>query len=237
MLPFDNFKFNVYSQNGEDGVIEELLGRLRLEDHTAQWCVEFGAWDGRHLSNTFALVEKGWNAIYIEGDRARYEDLLKTVKDFKKIIPVNAYVSMGGDENSLDAILSKTNIPVDFELLSIDIDSYDCDVWESLEKYTPKVVVIEINSSVPPGVYWRHSEKTPGNTFSAMTALGKDKGYRLVCHTGNLIFVRNDLIELVNIPEKYLKFPELIFDPSTVQVKQFVPGGSFIRRLFRKYVL
>ncbi len=234
-LPFDSFRFNIHSQNGEDGVINELLNRLNFSNNNF-WCVEFGAWDGIHLSNTFALVERGWNAVYIEGDLNRYKDLLVTASKFKKIVPINSFVSKGGDMNSLDEILSKTDIPADFDLLSIDIDSYDCDVWDSLKNYTPKIVVIEINSSIPPGIYWRHSDKTPGNTFTATVALADDKGYTLVCHTGNLFFIRNDLVDTLKIPPKYLKHPELLFNPQTLQIKQFVPGGSFIRRFFRKYI-
>lgn len=43
--------------------------------------MEFGAWDGKHLSNTFALVEQGARAVYIEGDEGRFQDLLETAKN------------------------------------------------------------------------------------------------------------------------------------------------------------
>ena len=56
---------DIHSQNGEDGIIEELLKRLEIKDG---WVCEFGAWDGVYLSNTFALVEKGFKGVYIEGD-------------------------------------------------------------------------------------------------------------------------------------------------------------------------
>ena len=73
---FNKFGDNVHSQNGEDGVIKEILKRLGLNKSENYWCVEFGAWDGIHLSNTFSLVEKSWNAVYIEGDKVRYQELL-----------------------------------------------------------------------------------------------------------------------------------------------------------------
>lgn len=211
-LPFNRYQFNVYSQNGEDGVIAELQKRLGLEAGNDSWCVEFGAWDGMHLSNTFALVEQGWNAVYIEGDVRKFKDLLDTATRYPKIVPVCAFVARSSaDELSLDAVLRKTRIPSEFSLLSIDIDSYDCDVWESLTDYTPKIVVIEINSSVPPGVVWRHSDKTSGNTFSATCNVARRKGYTLVCHTGNLIFVRDDLVGKLNIDQRYIEYPELLF--------------------------
>ena len=75
----------------------------------------------------------------------------------------------------MEKVLEKTKIPVDFEILSIDIDSYDLDVWETLEKYRPKIVVIEINSSIKPGVIQRHGLKNQGNSFSATVEVGKKR--------------------------------------------------------------
>lgn len=153
-LPLNKFCKNIHSQNGEDGIIAEILNNLKLSTKKNLWCVEFGAWDGIYLSNTFALVENGWNALYIEGEPERYQDLLKTKQKFPKIFPVEAFVARySGEKNSLDNILAKSSIPKDFEVLSIDIDSYDCDVWESLTNYEPKIVIIEINSSVPPPAF------------------------------------------------------------------------------------
>ena len=221
-LPFNRFGRNFHSQNGEDGIISELLNRLNLNNSGDNWCVEFGAWDGIHLSNTFALVENGWKAIYIEGNEDRFQDLLKTATLYPSIIPIKAFVARyPNDENALNRLLFDTNIPKHFDLLSIDIDSYDCDVWESLENYSPKIVVIEINSSVPPGIYWRHGNKTPGNTFSETLRVGKDKGYTLVCHTGNLIFVKDELINQLNFPSRFVRYPELLF------IDKWISDGLF----------
>ena len=78
-----DYSFNKFSQNGEDGIIQEILKRLNLNNSEEKWCVEFGAWDGIYLSNTFNLVLNDWNAVYIEGDKSKYIDLLNTVKKYK----------------------------------------------------------------------------------------------------------------------------------------------------------
>ena len=99
--------------------------------------------------------------------------------------------------------------------MSIDIDSFDLEVWESLSLYKPKIVIIEINSSYLPGIYKWHSnydKNCNGNSFSATLKVAKNKGYELVCHTGNMIFVRRDCLELININEKYILYPELLFN-------------------------
>ena len=49
---------NYYSQNGEDGVIDFLFKKLKINSGVL---VEIGAWDGIHLSNTYRQFEKNKN--------------------------------------------------------------------------------------------------------------------------------------------------------------------------------
>ncbi len=197
-LFYNKFKKNVHSQNGEDGIIEELFKRLEINDG---WVCEFGAWNGIYLSNTFNLVKKNFNAVFIEGDPRKYKDLLKTVEKYPNIVPVEAFVDHNDTPNSLDNLLKKTDIPIDFDLLSIDIDSYDYQVWKSLKIYKPKMVIIEINSSVKvDNPNWIHTPgKYQGTGFKPTFDLGLQKGYTFVLHTGNMFFVRNDLVDKLGI--------------------------------------
>jgi hypothetical protein len=71
----EKYKYNIYSQNGEDGIIEEVFKRLGLDEFNKFWVVEFGAWDGKHLSNTFNLIKKGAASCLIEGDSTKFLDL------------------------------------------------------------------------------------------------------------------------------------------------------------------
>tara|TARA_Y100000590_G_scaffold163865_1_gene187828 strand:- start:275 stop:1096 length:822 start_codon:yes stop_codon:yes gene_type:complete len=216
---FDRFKKNVYSQNGEDGILQELLKKLRLEKNG--WCCEFGAWDGKVGSNTFNLVRNfNFNAVYIESDKKKFKDLKKTESKYPNILAINKAIDRNKNSNdSLIRVLESTKIPFDFEILSIDIDSYDLDVWETLEKYRPKIVVIEVNSSIKPGIIQRHDKNNQGNSFSATVAVGKKKGYVLICHTGNCIFLRNDLINQINFDDKLLQNPDILFDKSWLNKK------------------
>lgn len=192
--PALQYRRNVFSQNGEDGIFEELLRRI---ESPSGWVCEFGAWDGIQCSNTFRLVkEKRYNAVFIEGREDYYQLLLDTCKAYPAITPIHTMVGYEG-ENTLDTILATTSIPIDFDILSIDIDSYDYQVWRSVEVYTPKFVIIEINSSVSPlDDTHIHGPGKEGTGFYPMLELGIVKGYTLICHTGNLIFVRNDLAHI-----------------------------------------
>jgi hypothetical protein len=192
-VPALAYRRNIYSQNGEDGILAELLRRL---PETSGWVCEFGAWDGKQCANTFALVEQGLNAVYIEARDDYFQDLLKTCRDYPNIHPVHKLVAYEG-EDTLDDILATTPIPKEFDILSIDIDSFDYQVWRSVDVYSPKIVIVEINSSISPlDTTHIHGPGKEGTGFAPMLALGESKGYTLICHTGNLIFVRNDLANL-----------------------------------------
>lgn len=240
MKSLQDYRKNVFSQNGEDGVIEEICRRMSIVQGEF---VEFGAWDGKHLSNTFNLLSKGngWKGVYIEGDTNKFNDLKKMQSDYVGSLDILcAYVESDG-ENTLDNLLARTNISLNFDLLSIDIDSFDWHVWYSFKKYNPKIVVIEINSSIPPGVFQTHRDSDViGSSFSATLSLGMAKGYTLVCHTGNMFFVRNDLSESVGLKQIELDFPEILFDYTWCLSKRVMnyfspekPKG-FLKRLKNK---
>lgn len=205
------YRYNKFSQNGEDGIIDEVIHRLGL---TKGWFVEFGAWDGKHLSNTYNLLSNhDWSGVHIEGNQDRYHALLQTKAAFTdKLYTICAMVAFEG-ENRLDNLLARTPIPTDFDLLSIDIDSYDWQIWDSLSAYKPKIVIIECNSVLPPGVLQLHSPpKHNGASFSSLVELGVRKGYRLICHTGNCFFVQNELVSELGMNDLDLSRPEKLFN-------------------------
>jgi hypothetical protein len=130
-----NFKKNIYSQSGEDGILKEIINRLGNKSDKV--CCEFGASDGIHLSNTYNLIKnEDFKGILIESLKFDYVKMCKNIPD-KKIIKLNLLVSDEG-EHSLENILEKHKIKYDFDLLSIDIDGNDYYIFKSLVKYKPK---------------------------------------------------------------------------------------------------
>ena len=199
--PLADHAKNIHSQFGEDGIIAEILSRLGIDgEDRPKWCVEFGAWDGMYLSNTYNLIaNKGWRAVLIEANAERYKELCQNLPS-DDVVKVCEFVGFEGP-NSLDAILGRTNIPKDFDLLSVDVDGCDYHIWESLTQFQPKIVVVEHNPSIPievPYIQPRDFAVKHGNGVRALDDLGHTKGYTAVAYTmTNLICVRDDLVEKV----------------------------------------
>ena len=186
-----NYGRSVHSQSGEDGIIQKIFDTI---GEGSKWCVEFGAWDGIHLSNTRALIDRGWKGALIEYNSNKYQELVRNTP--RGSIPIHAKVGWGPTDG-LDAILSRyPEIPLDFELVSIDIDSDDYSVWEAFTKYKPKVVIIEANPTFPINVeFVQMGGSHFGNSALSLYLLGISKGYRLVSYMTNCIFVRDDLAD------------------------------------------
>jgi len=199
------FAKNINSQTGEDGIIEKVLDVIAVND---QWCVEFGAWDGQHLSNTYNLIaNRAYSAVLIEGDARKFRDLQKNFEGNPSVHPLHALVGFDGD-NGLDSLLPRTGIPVEFDLLSIDIDGNDYHVWAAMQNYRPKVVVIEYNPTIPNPVEFvqpRDMRVTQGSSILSLQKLAREKGYELVAATRlNAVFVDSKYFELFGIEDNSL---------------------------------
>lgn len=206
-MELKKFEKIVTSQWGEDGVIEEIFNRIGT---TSKLCCEFGAWDGKHLSNCYDLWHnKGWGAVLIEGVEERCNALKEDLKDFDNVKAVNAFVELSGD-NLLDNILEREIGDKRLDLLSIDIDSDDYAVFDSLTR-KPRVIVIEYNPTIPPHIdLIQKAGEHLGNSISSTFKLAKKKGYSLAHITyTNLFLVVNEEFDKLGFEEiDYLRnFP------------------------------
>lgn len=191
---------NYYSQNGEDGIIQRVLAEIGLEKGVF---VEFGAWDGKHWSNAYHLIGQQWSGCMIEGDAGKYAELCRNIPG-DNIIKVNAWIRPTGPA-SLDEILRRHGVN-HVDLLSIDIDSDDLAIWESYVSYSPTVVIIEYNPTIPFDTRYKNPPGTcHGNSALSICELATRRAYALVAGTDtNLIFVKQDALKGTSIPEKTL---------------------------------
>lgn len=205
------YELRVFSQNGEDGVLAEILHRIGVG---SRWFVEFGV--GPALEGTCVLLADvdGWSGLFIEGSDAHHAQL---AEKYRRIDRVRTRQAMVTAEN-IEAILDEAGVPEDLDVLSIDIDSNDYWVWKAIERFSPRVVVCEYNGAIDPGRAvtqpydptggWDGTEFF-GASLGAIVSLGASKGYRLV-HTDltgtNAFFVRDELAsafaDCVDVPAR-----------------------------------
>lgn len=199
MLPFvAKYAGNIHSQNGEDLIVQECLRRMEI---TTGHAVEIGGNDGLWLSNTRALLEKGWSGKFVEASWSLY---LQSEKNWAHRTDVKCICSKV-DGHNVNAFVND-----DCDLLSIDTDGPDYEIFKGL-KAKPKIVIVEIDSSIPPGDEGFNSDGGAG--YQVMTRLGIKKGYFLVAHTGNLILVASEYRKLFpEIKGDGVKNAELYFN-------------------------
>jgi hypothetical protein len=218
-----SFGSNVQSQHGEDGIIEKIFTIIGTE---SKWCVELGALTGKHGSNTWNVIKnKGWSGVLIEAEITYFKELSLEYAQQKRATCINAFVSFEG-EDSLDSILSRTTIPKNFDLLSLDIDGNDYYVWESLITYRPRVMVVEFNPSIPNDVHFVQQKDMriqQGSSLRAIVDLGKKKGYELVAvNETNAFFVdskffpvfnmKNDSLDEIHPDKQYITYFFQLYD-------------------------
>lgn len=176
----DKYKTDIHSQTGEDGVLDETFRRMNITNGT--FC-EFGAHNGKYCSNTRHLLEQGWTGKLIEANLEHSKALIDNTS------------GMGVDIHFGPVTVENVNelIPELLNLLSIDVDNDDFHLWNAYRGHAD-VVVIEVNSSIaPPKVV---IPGQAGSSYSAMVMLGIAKGYFLLTHHGNCIFVENSFRSL-----------------------------------------
>lgn len=250
---------NVYSQNGEDGILDQLLTELNGGSGSGTFC-EFGASDGVSSSNVLHLVKsRNFTGMLIEADEARYRKCVENYRSYPDVQVFQGFVLYDDAANNLDSWLARGNMKKDLDVLSIDIDCDDYYVWDNMKNYNPKIVVFEVNSYRDP--IYDELPKQPSNaynidllrqqnpsrvalgcSFISAVKLGLNKGYVPVSFTGNIIFVRRDLVEkLREFPYKLSNNPydyvELYTHLSMWGNEWYSNNGLMVNAAIRDYYL
>jgi hypothetical protein len=197
-------EFKVFSQFGEDGIIQYLVHVTRISPAERRF-VEFGV-ESYQESNTRLLVLKdNWTGLVIDGDRRNIRQIKNDRIYWRHQLQAScAFI----DAENINQLINAGGVVGDIGLLSIDIDGNDYWVWKSISGINPVLVVIEYNSvfgpdhavSVPYDRAFRRgdahfSHLYWGCSIKALEALGRSKGYALVGSNSagnNAFFVRRD---------------------------------------------
>lgn len=210
-VALSGYELRAYSQNGEDGVLAEILRRIGAP---ARFFVEFGVESGVEGNCVYLADVAGWQGLFMEADENMYRWLERKYSPRPAIRTIEARAS----PDNIEALLAAGEVPSEPDVVSIDVDGQDYWIWEAIERYRPRVVIVEYNSALdprrrlvqPPDASGWDGTDYFGASLGALRSLGDRKGYRLV-HTelagSNAFFVRDDLVG-----EKFL-------DPAEVPVR------------------
>ncbi len=199
------YERRVTSQNGEDGILEELLRRVGTATRTF---VEFTCEASVAFNGARLALEEGWRGVLVDPSEGRSDPLGVRYRSQPGVTYVNRRVA----SRDVEAVLAANAVPAEFDVLSVVTASNDYWLWAALRRWRPRVVVIQYNASHPPGRRWVMREDPDyrwdgtnyyGASLTSLAELGRRKGYVLVGtnSTGvHAFFVRADLY----CPEKFL---------------------------------
>ena len=201
-------EFKVFSQFGDDGIIQYLIHRLApLPDSF----VEFGVENYRESNTRLLLLNNNWRGLVMDSDAASIDHVQQDEIYWRHTLTARrAFVT----RDNIDDLLKEAGFLGEVGLLSIDIDGNDYWVWEKLTAINPVIVIVEYNSifgsdlavTIPyqPN-FARHQAHYSGQfwgaSLTALTQLAEKKGYSPVgCNSAgnNAYFVRKDKID--NLP-------------------------------------
>ncbi|HEX8691509.1 MAG TPA: hypothetical protein VF746_03645 [Longimicrobium sp.] len=195
-------EFKVYSQWGEDGIIQFLVRTVPVANRVF---VEFGVENYTEANTRFLLVSDGWSGLVMDGDADQIGEVKRSREYWMyNLKAVHAFVT----RDNINSLLAENGLSGEIGLLSIDIDGNDYWIWEAIRVVEPTIVVVEYNyrfgpeaavtipyaddfnrfSAHPSRIYY-------GASLRALCLLAERKGYDFVgCGRNgvNAFFVRKD---------------------------------------------
>jgi hypothetical protein len=197
-------EFKVYSQWGEDGIIDYLVTHVEMP---TKMFIEFGVENYTEANTLFLLKHRNWGGLVIDGSATNVAAI--KARDIFWKYDLHA-VCFFITKDNINQIIQESGFAGDVGLLSVDIDGNDYFVWDAINVVSPRVVIAEYNSlygatakvSIPyqPDFYRRSSGKPVmyyGASLAALNYLAEKKGYALVAGNSagnNVFFVRRDCL-------------------------------------------
>lgn len=205
-------EFRVFSQFGDDGIIQYIITRLDLP--MAERCfIEFGVENYRESNTRFLLLNDNWRGLVMDGS----EDYISSIRSEQiywrhNLTALARFIT----RENISSIIQEAGFSGRIGILSIDVDGNDYWIWEAIDLIDPAVVIVEYNGifgareavTIPyqkdfvrqnahySYLYW-------GTSLRALCHLGVRKGYAWIgCNSAgnNAYLVRNEYADLFHRP-------------------------------------
>lgn len=200
-----DYEFKVFSQWGEDGIIQKLISTVEIKSKTF---IEFGVEDFTESNCRFLMTNNNWSGFIMDGSAAN----IARIEDSQfywahELQAVQAFIN----RDNVNDLLKLSGFADDLAILSIDIDGIDYWVLEAIDqRFLPRILIVEYNAvfgcdraiSVPYDPQFNrtihhYSNLYFGASLPAFAHLAGKRGYDLVGTNsagGNAFFVRRDLM-------------------------------------------
>jgi hypothetical protein len=201
----NDYEFKIFSQWGDDGIIQYLIKNITIENETF---IEFGVQDYQESNTRFLMMNNNWSGFVMDGS---YEAMnhLKNQSWYWKYGLTHKAVFI--DKDNINDLLAGTGFS-NIGLLHIDLDGNDYHIITEIDlsKLNPSIIIMEYNSvfgkdrpiTVPYSKDFIRRKMHYSNLFFGASlpafdyALSK-KGYSLIgCNLmgNNAYFVRKNLL-------------------------------------------
>jgi hypothetical protein len=206
-------EFQVFSQWGEDGIIQYLISRIQIPNKIF---IEFGVDDYRECNTRFLLMNNNWSGLAMDGDAPNIERIRSMPFYWRH--DLNAKCAFITAEN-INSLIQETGIHGDIGLLSIDIDGNDYWVLKAISEriISPRILIVEYNSvfgkehaiTIPYSADFQRTKAHFSNLYfgaslKAFCQLAEVKGYKFVGSNSagtNAFFVRSDIIGNLSVTD------------------------------------
>jgi len=202
--PLRDAELKVFSQFGEDGILQYLLRHVPVPKRVF---VEFGVSDYAESNTRFLLQNDNWSGLVIDGSRENVDFIRSQPYYWRHTLKAEcAFI----DRDNINGLIRAAGVEGDIGILSVDIDGNDYWVLEAIDCIRPAIMVCEYNSlfgaerqlSVPYDPRFsraaaHYSWLYFGASLPALAALAARRGYALVGSNSagnNAFFVRRDLL-------------------------------------------
>jgi len=193
-------RFQVYSQYGQDGIIDEIFRRI---GKGSRRFVEIGT--APLENNTGFLLLQGWSGLWIDAALPSNEEMPPGVQERIQAGCLRCERRFVNKENMVP-LLREQGFDQDLDFLGVDVDRNTYYILEPCLELRPRVLAVEYNAQLPPAIDWVvpydpeavwDKTRNYGASLKALERLVADSGYALVgCELSgtDAFFVREDLL-------------------------------------------
>ena len=200
----EDAEFKVYSQFGDDGIIQHLVNNLNLPPNL-QTFIEFGVESYIEANTRFLLINNNWRGLIMDGSadnmaKVRASPLYYTYS----LQAVQAFITA----ENINGLITTAGFSGEIGLLHIDIDGNDYWVWKAITAVNPVIVIMEYNAlfgpespvTVPYDPAFNRTQKHFSNQYfgsslQSLCDLAAERGYDFIgsnLHGNNAYFIRKD---------------------------------------------